>query len=208
MAGLLEKGMAQAPVPGQAQAPVPAAQPAGVQPPRETPVPGQGVAPGQVKDRLKVDEKELDIFISNGVKLVHQEKISDMIISQVVNSANPVESLSNVMLNIVGKLEQSAEESGKQLSFVTMAYGANALLGEILLIADAAGMKALTDEQKVEVLSMTTGKYLDNAIQSGKMTKEELIELGESGAATEQGKEIINFDPKKKYKKSPKKEGV
>ena len=211
MAGLLEQGMTPGQVPGQATVPPPVQTP--VQPPGQVPpTPGQApqgaTATGQSGDRLTFDEKEMEIFIANGVKLIHQEKISDMIIAQTAKAGDPIESLSNVLLNIVGKLEQSSEESGKQLSYVAMSVGANSLLGEIINIAEIGGMKKLDDQQKYAVYSRAIGKYLDNAVKSGKMTKEELAAMGEDMASSEQGQEIVNFDPKKNYKKSPKKEGA
>lgn len=203
MPGLIEQGM-QPQMGGQPpglmqQAPPPAqptpGQPPGQMPPEQMPA-EQPMAPTiKPGGRLGFDQKEFDIFLANGIKMVHTENISDRIISAVADSKNPVQAIADVTLNIVSRLEQSAEAKGKKLSFIVLAYGANVLMGEIITIAEAAGMKKLTKPEKYQAMSLATGKYLDNAVKTGKMTKEELAQLGEEAAGTEMGQKILNYDP-------------
>lgn len=196
MPGLLEQGMTgqqppglmqQQPPPGPPQAP---GQVAPEMPPEQPPQ-----VPPQPGERLGFDQKEFDIFLANGIKMVHSEKISDLIIAQVADSKNPVQAIADVTLNIVGRLEQSAEAKGKKVSYAILVHGANALMGEVITIAEAAGMKKLTKPQKYQALSLATGKYLDNAVKTGKITKEELAAMGEEAAGTEAGQKILNYDP-------------
>lgn len=175
MPGLLEQRMT--PQPGIT---TPGAQPTA---PQTGQMPPQEKAPG-------FDQKELDIFIANGMKLIHTEKISDRIISMVVDAKNPVQALANATLNIVGRLEQSSAAAGKKLSLTTLAYGANVLMGEIISSAEAAGMKKMDEKTRYYAFSLAVGKYLDDAIKTGKMTKEELMQLSQEAEASPAGQKI------------------
>lgn len=200
MPGLLEQGMQPqmgGQPPGLMQQAPPSAQPTPGQPPGQMPPEPQGqpMAPQGGKINTGFDQKEFDIFVSNGIKMIHTENISDRVISAVADSKNPVQAIADVTLNIVGRLEQSAAAKGKNLSLITLAYGANILMGEVINMAEAAGMKKLTKPEKYQAMSLATGKYLDNAVKTGKITKEELAQLGEEAAGTEAGQKILNYDP-------------
>ena len=181
MPGLLEQAMGQPPV-TQPQQSLPGSPPG--QPP-------PGPPPGQPAGEF--DQKELDIFIANGMKMIHSEKISDGIIARVTKAKNPVAALADVVLNIVARLEQSSEAAGKKLSFTTLAYGANVLMGEVIASAEAAGMKKLDNKAKYEAMSLAVSKYLDNALKTGKMTKEELIQLGQEAETSPAGQKIKQY---------------
>jgi hypothetical protein len=171
MNGLLEKGMASQPAAAQ-----PTTAPAATQEPA-----GSSQPP---------DQKEIDIFVANGIKIVHNPKASDQLISQIVKAAKPVEAIADATIIIVGKLEQSATAAGKKPSLTTLAYGANVIMGEIITSAEAAGMPKLNDEQKYMAFSLAVGKYLEDAVKTGKMTEEEVIQLGKEAEATPLGQKM------------------
>jgi hypothetical protein len=177
MPGLLEQGMG-APAPQQA----PAQQ--------QAPAPQQA-APQQAAPPGGPDKKELDVFVANGMKLIHNEKISDRLIAAVMESKNKVKALADAALSIVWRLEKSAEASGKKLSLTTLAYGGNILMGEIIASAEAAGMKKMDDETKAHALSLAVSKYLDDAIKTGKISKDELQKMSDEAESTPVGQEIV-----------------
>jgi hypothetical protein len=168
MNGLLEKGMAPS-------APVPA-----------------GTQPAAPSTPSGVNQRELDIFVANGLKIVHDPKVSDKLIKQAVESKTPVEAIADATIFIVSRLEQSSKDAGKKLSLTTLAYGANVIMGEIIASAEAAGMEELEDDAKYQAFSLAVGKYLDEAVKTGKMTEEEVLQLGRDAEETEIGKKIIS----------------
>lgn len=171
----------------------PAGAPPGVPPevPTETPpeAPAQGASGAPAAE---VNQEEIDIFIANGMKVVHNQKLSDLLISSIVKAKNPVAAIADATLMVVDKLESSASGAQKKLSLTTIAYGSNYIMGEIIATAEAAGLKKLSDEQKAQAFSLGVGKYLDKAVQTGKMTKDELIKMGKDAEATEEGRKIAD----------------
>jgi len=194
MPGLLEQGMEQPQ--GVMQQPPAAGPPQGQMPPGAQaptqPPPGQPQAQG-AKNRQPFSKREFDIFVANGTKMIYSEKISDQIISQVVDAKNPVVAIAEVTLAIISRLEQSAKAAGKNPSYETLIYGGNALMGEVIESAEAAGMKKLTKPERYEALNLAVGKYIDQAIKTGQMTKDELMKLAEDAQQTEMGQKMNRF---------------
>ena len=172
MNGLLEQPMGSAPIPGQAQA-TGATPPAG---PESLPP--------------EADQQELDAFVANGLKLVHTEKISDVLIKSIVDSPNPILAVADATLNVVSRLEDSAKAAGRDVSLNTVAYGGNIIMGEIILSAETAGMKKMDDETKYKAFSLAVSKWIDAAVRTGKMTKEELIQMGKEAEGTPIGQKM------------------
>ncbi len=188
MTGLLEQPTLQSQPPGANIGPQAAAPPA-------SPPPGTAEAPPAVPEPAApatgLDQQQVDAFIANGLKIVHDPKISDMLIARVVNAKNPIPAIADATISIVVRLEHSAKSAGKVLSLTTIAYGGNYIMGEIIASAEAAGMKKMTDEAKYQAYSLAVGKYLDDALKTGKMTKEQLTQLGKDAEGTPLGQKII-----------------
>jgi len=125
------------------------------------------------------------------MKMIHNPKVSDTLISRIVDSENPVQAVADATLGIVSRLEESSKAAGRPLALPTIAYGANILMGEIMSTAEAAGMEKMDEETRYQTYSLAVGKYLDNAIKTGKMTKEELIRLGKEAEGTPIGKKML-----------------
>ena len=182
MNGLLEQPMGPAAPTGQGAVP-----PQGAAPPGQLPVqaPGQPTAPGEL------DQEAVDIFVANGMKMIHNPKVSDTLISRIVDAENPVQAVADATLSIVSRLEESSKAAGRPLALPTIAYGANILMGEIMSSAEAAGMEKMDEATRYQTFSLAVGKYLDDAIKTGKMTKEELIRLGKEAEGTPIGQKML-----------------
>ena len=136
------------------------------------------------------EQDQYDMFVANGISLIHDPKISEGLIKRVANAADPVDAIARVTLDIVQRLESSAQKNGMELSPTTLAHGANDLMGEVITLAEAAGMQPLTDEQKHQAFSLATALYLDSAVKEGKITPEQLQQMGQEASATPQGQKI------------------
>lgn len=135
-------------------------------------------------------QEQVDIFVVNGMSLIHNEKTSKALINQIVNSPDPIEAVANATITIVGRLEQSAAENKMKLSDITLVHGGNQLMAEIIAVAEAGGMEPFTEEQRFQSFSLAVSKYLKGAVNSGKITPEQLQQMSQEVQATPQGKEI------------------
>ena len=137
------------------------------------------------------NQEQHDIFVANGITIIHNEKTSDMLIKQITKAEDKVEAVANATLNVVRKLEDSALANKIKLANEVLIYGANELMGEIIAIAEAAGMEPMTDEEKEHAYSLATSKYIDAAVKTGKITPEQLQQMGEQAKQTPDGQKIV-----------------
>jgi len=135
-------------------------------------------------------QKQYDRFMVNALNILHSEEVTDGIVKRVVVAEDKVDAIGNVALDIINRLEQSAGEKNFQINAGTIINGANSIIGEVIEIAEAAGMEPLNDEQKYQAFSWTISNYLNNAVESGKISKEDLVKLGQEMAQTKEGQAV------------------
>ena len=119
--------------------------------------PQEGPAPNpQPQGNQPVGQQDnIDMFLSNGIRIVHDKKVSDGFIKRIVGANNPVIAIADATLNVVDRLEGSASERGVgTLPPETLAQVANILMGEIMDMAEIAGLKPLTDDEKYQSFSL------------------------------------------------------
>lgn len=146
---------------------------------------------GQTMDQKT--QQEFDIFIANGMQILHSEQVTNSFLNKILKNENKLEAIATVVVDLTSKLAESASGNGVGLSNSTLVHGANFLLGEVVSVAEAAGMQALTDEQKTEAYQRAVGMYLDGAVKSGKVSKEQLLTMGEQAKKTHNGQKIQNM---------------
>lgn len=130
----------------------------------------------------KVDPKlqeQFDMFVINGMNIIHDEQVSNSILNRILQSDDPVTAIADATLDIVNRIYESAVENGIQLMNETLVYGSNILMGEIISMAESAGMQKMTEEQRSASYELATSKYLDNAVKTGRLKKEELVGMAE-----------------------------
>jgi len=66
-------------------------------------------------------------------------------------------------------------------------------MGEVIESAEAAGMKKLSKPERYDALNLAVGKYIDQAIKTGQMTKDELMQLAQQAQQTEAGQKMNRF---------------
>ena len=150
-----------------------------------------------------VDSEEMDIFIANGMKIIHTPNVSDALIEKIVKSETPEKELAEATLLIVSRIEKSAESAGKELSLGTISNGGNVLMGELINLAEAAGMKKMSEEDKYKAFTFAVSKYIDEAVKSGKMTKEQLLAYAKEAEGTPEGQKIVSYGAEIEAGKEP-----
>lgn len=148
---------------------------------------GQQQPSSQVNPKL---QEEADIFVANGIKVIHDQKVSDNLIKQIQGSNDPIEGIADATLSVIERLEQSASQNGIQISDAAKIHGSNQLMGEVINIAEIAGVPKLNEEQRYQAFSLAVSKYIGNAVNSGKISKEQLMQMGQEAQATPEGQKI------------------
>ena len=164
------------------------------QPPGETPGVSTISGSGSGEKQQQVDPKlqeQVDIFIANGMAIIHNPKVSDSMLSKILKSKNRIEAIAEAVVTIINRLFDSAKESGQSLSNETLVHGSNFLLGELINLAETAGMQKLSDEQRTEALQRGVGMFLSDAVQQGRLTKEQLVGMSEQAKQTPEGQKIL-----------------
>ena len=134
----------------------------------------------QVQEQVpKEIQEQFDIFVVNGMEIINDQKVSEDILNRISQSGDPIRGIAEATVDIVNRLIDSAQENGIKLSNETMVHGSNVLMGEIINMAETAGMQKLTEEQRTQSFQLATSLYLDGAVKSGKMTPEQLAQLSE-----------------------------
>jgi len=182
--GILQEQTQQQPQ----QAPMPQ------QPPQQAPMPQQPqgmMAQQQQGPQQEVPAQEAhDKFVINGMKILHSPEVSDKIINRIKGSDDTVKVVGESAIDIVMRLEQSAGENQFPITANTIVNGLNAIVGEVITLAEAAGASPLSDEQKYQAYSWALGKYLDQGVKSGKITQEQLVQLGQEAMTDEAGANV------------------
>lgn len=125
---------------------------------------------GQVSDQDKADFQQ---FIAQGMKVLHAPETRDAMLKRLTQG-NPIQAIAEVTLTIVQKLEGAA-----QVSDIVKLDGANVIMREVAELAEAAGVKKLTDEEKSTAFSLALEMYVMQGVKSGKMNPEELQQVAQ-----------------------------
>lgn len=144
------------------------------------------------KSNPKIQE-QVDVFVANGIQIIHNQRVSNSIINNLKNVDDPVDAIAAMTLKVVGLIEADAEKKGAKLADVTKISGASQLMGEIIHLGEASGaIQPLSDEQKYQAFSLAVSTYLDNAVSSGKMSKEQLMAYAREAQQTPEGQKIAS----------------
>lgn len=130
--------------------------------------PAQPAANGSVSEKDKADFQQ---FIAQGMKVLHAPETRDTMLKRLTQG-NPIQAIAEVTLTIVQKLEGAA-----QVSDIVKLDGANVIMREVAELAEAAGVKPLSDEEKSTAFSLALEMYVMQGVKSGKMNPEELQQV-------------------------------
>lgn len=113
------------------------------------------------------DQDLLDIFVAQGMKMVSQ------MAPQLKGKAS-IDVLGNALFEVVNKIETEGAKNGIEFPQWILLRGTEDILRFLLEVAQVQ-----VDEKSVKgIIGIAVGRWLKNAIQTGKMTKEQAVELG------------------------------
>src|SRR3990172_3485741 len=136
-------------------------------------------------------QDELDAITANGVRTIHNKKVTDDLIKGITNAPDPVDAIAHATLTIIERVESSARQNNIMPDFESVAESVNILMGEIIQIVEIAGLPPLSDEDKYRAYSLAVSKYIGDAVESGKMSPEQLQQMAEEMKQTPEGQKIM-----------------
>lgn len=152
---------------------------------------GQPEQQGQQQQMSPEAQEQFDIFVANGMSVIHSQQVTDSILNKVAKDKNKLVAFANVLVDVVSKLVDSAISNNVMLTNDTLIQGANVLLQEILSVAYAAGMQQLNEEQKTEIIQRAVSMYLDQSVKTGRMTQEQLVSMGKEAQQSPEGQAVM-----------------
>ena len=137
-------------------------------------------------------QEQFDLLAINGMNIINEEKPAKGIVGKINESADRVQAVAEVTVDLINRLVDSALESQVTIGKDALVHGANFLMGEIISLAESAGIEPFTDDEKAQAFQAAVSMYLDTAVKQGKMTKEELVEMSEEAKQSPQGQEMAS----------------
>ena len=135
-------------------------------------------------------QEQFDLFIINGMNIIHNEKASKSILNVISKSQDPIKAIAGETVKIVDRIATDAAKNGLALSNDVLVHGGNFLMGEIINVAETAGMQKMTDEEKSASFELATAQYLDESVKSGKVSPEQMAQLGQQARQSPEGQQI------------------
>ena len=123
----------------------------------------------QPQQNVSEEQQEMyDIFVGQGTKLA-------MSAAKSLQGQTDPKVIGEAMFEIVDRVESEGMKNGMKFDLATMLHGSGNILSNLV---HTAGIQ-LDENQTKEVVGHMVGKYLDNSVKTGKMTPEQVVQLGE-----------------------------
>lgn len=134
------------------------------------------------------EQKQYDEFVGNGMTMAYDEQMMPQIIQSLQGDGNPAEGLGNTVAMIVMRLEDSAKESGVEISGDVMYHGAVELVEQLAELGEEAGVLENTDELRESALYTALDVYRTTRQDQGTLPVDAISEdMNELVAADKAG---------------------
>lgn len=129
-------------------------------------------------------EEHMQIFIAQGLKLIHNQGATEQLLTQVKNHTNKPVAIGQITEHITEKLEQEGNRNGIEFDPSAVLAGSIKLMEELVFISQELGyIEEFTEEDAKIAIGQFVGQYLEGALGRGDMTQEQLVALGASVAS-------------------------
>ena len=120
---------------------------------------GQAQAVEETPNVTPQEQKEYERFVSNGLNMIYDPKGLKKIVKSLRGGDNPVEGLANTLVSVVQRLEQSARQSGNEVSGDVMLQGGVELLETLVEMSEKAGIHEFSEKDMETALFMAMDNY-------------------------------------------------
>jgi hypothetical protein len=118
---------------------------AGGQPPQSGQPPAGAVDP---EPNVSPEEQgQYDQFVTNAMSIMNDKKGMDKILKAIESGESPVSGLANVVSAIIMRVEDSAKQSGQEISPDVMLHGGAEIMEQAADLAEQAGGHSFTEEE-------------------------------------------------------------
>ena len=146
--------------------------------------PQQPVRQQQQADIPKETKRQFELFVVNGQRVIEQRK--DLLLNQI-SVQDPMEGIAQATFVIIKRIEDAGLKAGTQLDPTAIAFAANVLMGTLMQMYEEKSGQKLTDEQRYQAFSYAVSLYLDDAIKTGRITKDEMLQMSDMQRETKEG---------------------
>ena len=155
------------------------------QDPATTPAPGD-----QDESNVTPEEQaEYDQFVTNGMKLMYSEETLPKVLESIAGDGNPIEGLGTALAMLVMRVEDSAKDSGREISGDVKLNAATELLEQMAELATEAGIHDFSPEDMEVALFHGLDVYRETRAQQGELPVDELTEdMAQIVKADQQGR--------------------
>ena len=125
------------------------------------------------------EQKDLyDIFVAQGIKLAS-------VASDKLQGNSSVDLIGNTLFEIVTKIEAEGEKNGINFGIPVLLHGSSEILSHLIEMSKVD----INEEQIKAVVGLAVGKYLTNAMKTGKMSKEQITQMSQEAQQSQQGQQ-------------------
>lgn len=140
--------------------------------------PGKEAAPaqqgGEESNVSPEEQEQYNAFVANGMNLIYEEKGLQNMVKSLDGDGNPVGGLANTLVNVVSRLEGSAEQSGKPIDDDVLYHGSVELLEQLAEMAEKANVHEFSEEDLESALYLALDQYREAKQQQGKLPEDGL----------------------------------
>lgn len=134
-----------------------------------------GMEPSADGENVSPEEQaQYENFVSNGMELVYNEQTMPALMQSIATASSPVEGLSNALVMVVSRLEESAKQNNAQIDGEVMMHGATEISEALVELAEAAGIHQFTEQDMEGAFYSAVDRYRESKQQSGELPEAEL----------------------------------
>jgi len=116
-----------------------------------------------------------DIFVAQGIKLASKT-------SEKMQGKISTELLGKSLFSIVNRIVTEGEKHGIKFNNSVLLHGSREIMGHLIKMSGVE----IDDTRISAAVGIAMNEYFDNAVKTGKMTKEEVVQLSEEAKALAQ----------------------
>ena len=129
------------------------------------------------EDRVEIgpaQQMQIDAYSDNATIVVFSEQSQPAVLQSLQSGKNPIDSVAITANLIHRRLQDSLEKNGEKMTEITMCLGAAHLVAELIVLADAAKLFTLENEDRLEAYRHTLMRYFEAGLKDGSIDPVEL----------------------------------
>jgi hypothetical protein len=137
----------------------------------------QALTNPEADGKIQAPSKEVNQYVSNGMRLIHSPKTRDNIVSQLQTGTNPAVALAQTTVNVLNQLDSSSSQSGAAVSPEVVLQGSSPIMEQVMEVGEASGAFQITEPQIKEAAGMAVSLYIKNGMEAGRITMADMQNL-------------------------------